>query len=415
MTLTTKVLIALGAGLAVGIAIAGSTNPTLHAIPGYIEPVGTIWVNALRMVVIPLVVSAIIVGINSLPDSSSLGRIGGRALALSLVMLVCAATFAVVVGPMLMSGLTVDPAASAAMRASAAAASADAVQSAQKIVGFKQWLIDLVPTNPIKSAADGAMLPLIVFTIALGIAITRIAQASRTQLLSVARAVLEASLTLVRWVLLLAPVGVFALTVPLANRLGLAAASAVLYFVVVVSSMCVAFSLLLYVVARVAGKQPFGAFARACAPAQAVAMTSRSSLIALPAMLEGADNHLSLPLAVRSFFLPLAGAVLRTGSAIMIPVAVIFMAKLYGIVLSPQQLLTIALMSVVTTFSVPGIPGGTIIVMVPVLLAANIPVAAVGLLLGVDTIPDMFRTATHVTADMAAASILARFEPETTD
>ena len=95
----------------------------------------------------------------------------------------------------------------------------------------------------------------------------------------------------------------------------------------------------------------------------------------------------------------------------MIPIGVLFMARLYGVDVTSQQLLTIALMTVVTTFSVPGVPGGTIIVIVPVLLAADLPVAAVGLLLGVDTIPDMFRTATHVTADMASATILARFEP----
>jgi proton glutamate symport protein len=116
-------------------------------------------------------------------------------------------------------------------------------------------------------------------------------------------------------------------------------------------------------------------------------------------------------LPIRSFFLPLAAATFKAGSAVMIPIGVLFMARLYGVDVSAQQLVTIALMTVVTTFSVPGVPGGTIIVMVPVLLAVDLPVAAVGLLLGVDTIPDMFRTGTHVTADMAAATILARFEP----
>ena len=95
----------------------------------------------------------------------------------------------------------------------------------------------------------------------------------------------------------------------------------------------------------------------------------------------------------------------------MIPIGVLFMAKLYGVHVSAPQLVTIAFLTVVTTFGVPGVPGGTIIVIIPVLLAADLPVAAVGILLGVDTIPDMFRTATHVTADMAAASVLARFEP----
>jgi Na+/H+-dicarboxylate symporter len=410
MTLTTKVLIGLGAGLAVGAAIASSDSATLHAIPAYLEPVGTIWVNALRMIVIPLVVSAIIVGINSLPDSQSLGRIGGRAFALCVLILVCAATYAVVVGPLLMAGLHIDPAASEAMRASASSASANAIHSAEKIVTFSQWLVDIVPPNPIKAAADGAMLPLIAFTVLLGMAITRIGAEHRGHLLKVMQATLDASLIVVGWVLLAAPVGVFALTVPLANKLGIAAAGAVVYYVVVVSGMCIAFCALLYVAARVFGKQGFANFAKACAPAQAVAITSRSSIVTLPAMLDGADRYLALPFPVRTFFFPLAASIFRAGSAVMIPVGAIFMARLYGVTLDVEQLATIAVMSIVTTFSVPGIPGGTIIVMVPVLLAAHVPVAAVGLLLGVDTIPDMFRTTTHVTADMAAASILARFE-----
>jgi proton glutamate symport protein len=410
MSLTTRVLLALVAGFALGLVIAGSSNPTLGAIPGVLAPIGTIWVNALRMIVIPLVVSAVLMGVTSLPDLGTLGRIGGRGLVLCLIMLVVAAGYAVVVGPILMSQLTIDPAAAASMRASAETASAEAVQSAQRITGAGQWLVDLVPANPIKAAADGAMLPLIVFTVLVGLAASRLGAAERASLIGGAQGVLATSLVIVRWVLAVAPIGVFALTVPVATRLGLAAAGAVLYYVAVVTAMCMFFSFLLYVVAWGIGGQPFRTFARACAPAQAVAMSARSSLVALPAMLEGADKLLRLPLPVRSFFLPLSVAVLRTGSAIMLPVGVLFMARLYGIDLGPAQLVTVALMSIVTTFTIPSIPGGTVIVMVPVLLAADLPVSAVGLLLAVDTIPDMVRTVTHVTADMAAATVLGRME-----
>ncbi len=409
--LTTKVLIGLAGGIALGVAITSSGSPALHILPGLLDPIGALWVNALRMTVIPLVVSAVLIGITSLPDSVSVGRIGGRALLLCLVILACGSGFAAVVGPILMTRLTIDPAAAAALRANASGMSADAVQNAQHIVGFGQWLVDLVPTNPIKAAADGAMLPLIVCTVLVGLATTHIGDESRARLVALAQAVLDAALVLVRWVLRAAPIGVFALAVPVATRLGLATAGAVLYYVVAVSLMCLAFTLAMYLVAHVLGKQPFRTFARACAPAQAVAASARSSLAALPAMLEGADAVLGLPLPVRSFFLPLAGAVFRAGSAVMLPVGALFMARLYGVDVNATQLVTIALMSIVTTFSVPAIPGGTIIVMVPVLLAANLPVSAVGLLLGVDTIPDIFRTIAHVTTDMAAASVLARFEP----
>lgn len=411
MSLTTRVLIGLTAGLALGIAISSSGNATLLRIPVWLDPVGSIWVNAMRMIVVPLVVSAILIGVNSLPDPRSVGRIGGRALVLALIMLTCAATFAVTVGPIAMSLLTIEPSAAEALRASASSTSGEVVQSTQKIVGLSQWLVELVPTNPVKAAADGAMLPLIVFTLLLGLAVARISVSGRDQILRVAQGVYEASLTLVHWVLALAPLGVFALTVGLATRLGLAAAGAVVYYVVVVCAMMIAFMILLYLAAWLIGRQPLATFARACAPAQAVAVSARSGLVTLPALLEGSDKVLHLPLAIRSFFFPIAVAIFKCGSAVMIPVGVLFMAKLYGVHVGAPQLVTIALMTVVTTFSVPGIPGGTIIVMVPVLLAADLPIAAVGILLGVDTIVDMVRTATHITGDMAAASILARYEP----
>jgi Na+/H+-dicarboxylate symporter len=407
--LTTKVLIALAAGLAAGAAIAASGNPALMAIPGYLEPLGTIWVNALRMVVVPLVVSAVIVGVNSVGDSRSLGRMGGQALAVCLAILASAAAFAVIVGPLALSALHVSPETAAAMRESAAASSSVAVQQAKTITGLRGWLIDLVPTNAVKAMADGAMLPVIVFTLFFAIAMTRIEDDARARLVAIANAVLATTITMIGWFLAVAPIGVFALTLPLAGRIGLAAAGAVAYYVIAVSVMLTAFMALLYLAAWIIGRQPLRAFGRACAPAQAVGASSRASMTALPAMLQGAEA-LGLPVTVRSFFLPLAAASLRTGSAIAIPMGVLFLARLHGVPIGGAQLATIGLMGMITTFSVPSIPGGTIIVMVPILMAADLPVASVGLLLGLDTIPDMFRTATHVTADMSAATILARYE-----
>jgi Na+/H+-dicarboxylate symporter len=413
MTLTSKVLIGLATGLAIGVAISATTSPVMQGLPAYLEPIGTLWVNALRMIVIPLVVSAILLGVTSLPDTRTIGRIGGRAFLLFLVVLVGAALFAVVVAPPVFSVLPIDAATAQSLRASVAAASGEAVENASRITGFRQWLIDLLPTNPIRAAADGAMLPLIVFSLIFGLGLTKATAVNRETFMRCVQAVMEASLTVVRWVLAAAPLGVFAITVPLAQRLGIAAAGAVGYYMIAVSLMCVAFMVLLYAIAIVLGRQSLSTFSRASASAQAVAFSSRSSLVSLPAMLEGSDTILRLPLSIRSFFLPLAVATFRAGGAIGIPVGVIFLARLYGVPLDAQQLATIALVSVLTTFSVPGIPGGSIIVMVPVLMAAGLPVDGIGLLLGVDTIPDMFRTTTNVTGDMAAATVLARYEQDT--
>lgn len=413
MSLTTKVLIALAAGLALGIAISASDAPALKALVPIIEPVGTLWINAIRMTVIPLVVGSIIVGVTSAPDPQTIGRIGGRALLLFVVLLVAAATFAAVVTPPLFARLPLDPAAMATLQETARAASAAAGESVGKIPTFSQWLVDLVPTNPVKAAADGAMLPLIIFSMMLGLGITQLSASSREVLQRFFRALADTALTLVRWVLVAAPLGVFALAVPLAAKLGVSAAGALLGYIVVTSVLCVVFALLvLYPLAAVAGKRSLLEFARGVFPAQAVAFSARSSLASLPAMMEAARTKLALPEQVASFFLPLAASTFRVGGALGITSGVLFIARLYGVELSLAQLASVVLTVVLTTFSVPGIPAGSIIVMVPVLMAAGVPVEGMGVLLGVDTIPDMFRTTTNVTGDMAAAAVVARGERE---
>ncbi|MDQ3389050.1 MAG: dicarboxylate/amino acid:cation symporter, partial [Gemmatimonadota bacterium] len=157
------------------------------------------------------------------------------------------------------------------------------------------------------------------------------------------------------------------------------------------------------------GRTSVGRFARATAPAQGIAFSSRSSLAALPAMIEGAAA-LRLSREIAGFFLPLSASLFRLGGAVALPAGVLFVARLYGVDLSVPQLVTVGVTSVLLTFSVPGIPGGSILIMAPVLLSAGLPVEGIGLLLGVDTIPDMFRTTTNVTGHMAAATILGSSE-----
>lgn len=406
-SLAAKVLIALVLGLAAGILISASGSVALARVVPWVEAVGTLWINAIRMTVIPLVVGAIIVGVASTPELKTVGSVGGRAILLFLVILFAAALFSVLIAPVALAFLHIDAEAAAALRASAAAASVTAVEGAQKISSARQWLIDLVPVNPIKAAADGAMLPLIVFAVAFGIAVTRVSEPSRATFLQFARALTEAALTLVRWILYVAPIGVFALSLAIAMKLGVSAAGAVVFYMVVVCVACSAFMALLYLVVWALARRNAPRFPRFWAPTQTVAFSSRSSLVSLPAMIESAES-MRQPLVIRSFFLPLAVATFRTGAAINIPIGVLFIAHLYGVDINTAQLLTIAVTAVVTTFSVPGIPGGSIIVMVPALLAVGLPVEGIGVLLAVDTLPDMFRTTTNVTGDLAVAALLSR-------
>lgn len=405
MSLTTRVLLGLAAGLAVGILLSILGNPSLVAAAGWIEPVGTLWVNALRMTIVPLVVAGLIVGAASAREARAIGRLGLRALVIFLVLVAAAAAFAVVVAPPLLGWLPISPEAAAALRNSAAATAPDLARTGA-VLDLRQWLIDLVPTNAFAAAVNGAILPLIVFALATGFAVSRIAAAERRAVVSVFRGIFDAMLTLVRWILELAPIGVFALALPLATRMGVAAAGAVVYYIVVVSVLLVLFVVALYPVAATVGRARLRAFARGVAPAQAVALSSRSSLASLPAMIDGGQKHLDFPETITSFFLPLAASMFRSGSAIGIPGGVLFIAHLYGVPLGPLQLLTVAITSALITFSVPGVPGGSILIMVPVLQAVGLPAAGVGILLGVDTIPDMFRTMANVTGTMTAATIL---------
>ena len=389
--------------------LAAAHSPALEHIVAIVEPLGAMFINAIRMTVIPLVVSSLIAGVAAAGSGRTIGAIGGRALVIFLIILFVGAVFSVLVATPILAQLDIDPAAAAALRASAEQRSGDAVETAKKIPTFAQWVVDLVPANPVKAAADGAMLPLIVFSLAFGLALTRLDASRRLSAVRFFHALADAMIVLVRWILAFAPLGVFALALPLAARLGLGAAGALLFYTVLVVVMCVVFmAAVLYPLAVIGGRVPLRQFARAAGPAQAVAFSARSSLASLPAMIEGARDRLAAPETITGFFLPLAASTFRAGAAIGPTVGVLFIARLYGIELGAAQLASIVLSVVLTSFSVPGVPAGSIVVMVPILLAAGVPVAAIGLLIAIDTIPDMFRTTTNVTGDMAVAAILAR-------
>ena len=411
MSLTLQVLIALGAGFALGLPLAGSESAAATAVFAILGPLGTVFINAIRMTVIPLVVSSLISGVTSAPDPRSVGRIGARAIGLFVVVVGLASAVGALLGTPLLALIPLDPASVDALRAGVAGGATTAAEGARNIPSASEWLVSLVPANPIRAAADGAMLPLIVTSVAFAVALMQVAPERRAAVVRVVEGVMDASLALVRAILRFAPVGVFALAVPLAAKMGTGALGAIVGYIVIVSSICVLFCLVVLYPAAVAfGKVKLGTFARAALPAQTIAFSGRSSLAALPAMLESVRDTLRLPSAIGSFLIPLASSMFRAGAGIGQTVGVIFLARLYGVDLGATELLTIAVTATVTSFSVPGVPGGSIIIMVPVLMAAGIPVEGVGILLGADTIPDMFRTTTNVTGHMTAAVILARGE-----
>jgi Na+/H+-dicarboxylate symporter len=269
-----------------------------------------------------------------------------------------------------------------------------------------QWFVDLVPANPIRAAADGAMLPLIVFAVAFGLALLSVEPTYRDSAVRFFRGVADAMLRIVRWLLVLAPLGVFALTLPLVARVGLVAIGALAFYVALIAATTTLFVLIvLYPAAAIFGHVSIDRFARAVLPAQAVAFSSRTSLAALPALIEGAQRRLGMTAESSGFLLPLASALFRVGASMGLTVGAVFIAHLYGVGLTIGQVVTATATAVLTSFSIPGIPGGSIIAMVPVLASVGLPAEGIGVLLGVDTIPDAFRTTANVTGQMAAAVI----------
>ena len=410
LSLSTRVLLALAVGVVFGLLLSRLDARIAGRFVGVIEPIGTLFVNAIRMTVIPLVVSLVIVGIAS-ADAASIARLGTRALLIATGFLVLSGCVGALVAPLVFSRIAIDSSAIAALRARtsgalAANAGADAVRGAP---GLAQWIVDLVPANPVRAAADGAMLPLIVFAIAFGLALLGVQTEYRDPVVRFFRGVSDAMLRLVRWILVLAPLGVFALTLPLVARLGLVAIGALASYVVLIAAVTTSFVLLvLYPAAAIFGRVSIARFARAVLPAQAVAFSSRTSLAALPALIEGAQRRLGMTAESSGFLLPLASALFRVGAAMGLTVGAVFVARMYGSDLTSKEVMTAAATAVLTSFSIPGIPGGSIIAMVPVLSSVGLPAEGIGMLLGVDTIPDAFRTTANVTGQMAAAVIAER-------
>jgi Na+/H+-dicarboxylate symporter len=367
-----------------------------------VEVLGTLWINAILMTIVPLVVSKLVVSIAGHDDVRAVGRSGWRAGALFIGLLTATGIATAAIMPSVFAQLPIDAAASAALRAGVSGPSAVATAGPPTMA---QWVVALVPTNPIRAAADSAMVPLLVFTVAFAFGVTRIPAALRQPLVLGFRAIDAAIAVLLGWIVRLSPYGVFALGLGLAMHVGTGIVGALAYYIIVSSGALVFFTALLYLVVWVgAGLSP-RRFARAAAPAQVVAFGTHSSAASLPAMIEAAEQRLGLSQTATGFVLPLALAVFKYSGPVWFIVVTFFVGRLYGIAIDPARAVAIVVASVATSFAVGAVPSGAALVVVPVLLAAGLPAEAMGLVLAVDPIPNGFRTVANVTG-MLAVSVL---------
>ena len=399
-----KVLIALVAALVIGVAIAASGNATLLHLVDAVVPIGTLWINAIRMTVIPLVFTLLITGVASASDMSAIGRIGGRTILVCFFLLIGVAIVSLVVAPLVFGLLPPN-----LSRPPLPAGAKEAVEqiATSGTPTFSEWLVTLAPPNPVAAAANGAIVPFIIFTLLLGLAIARSPDPARDRLVGFFAAFRDAMLTLVRWVIAVAPIGVFALLLPLAAKSGASLVGGVGFYIVVYSVAQLLASVVLYPVVALFGRVPIKRFAQAVMPSQLIAFSSSSSIAALPALVEGAERDLGISDRVAGFVVPITVSMFKIAAPLSWTVGALFIAWFYGITLHIQQLALLAFAGVFLTFAAPGVPRGAFLLLTPLFLAVNLPAEGIGILIAVDTIPDLFSTTFNVTGNLAAAALVA--------
>jgi Na+/H+-dicarboxylate symporter len=397
------VLLALVAGLAAGAWIRADGAQFTQAAE-IIEAFGGLWLNALRMTVVPLVFSLLVVGIASVSDAATTGRLATRAVLLFSVLLLFAGIYGVLATRGALALWPVDPGAAAAFIAGAGGAGAEVPPPPS----FISWLQGLAPSNPVKAAAESAILPLVVFAVFFGFAATRLEARLRAPLVDLFRAVSEAMVVIVRWVLLAGPFGVFALALGVGLRAGLGAAGTLFQYVAIVSAVTLGVTIIAWLFALVFGRQSIGKFSAAATPVWAIAFSTQSSLASLPAMIE-AGRTLRIPDHVIDLILPLAVAVFRFTSPVANLAVCFFVAHLYGIEPSLLQIVGAIVVAFGVSVGSVGLPGqiSFIASVAPIAMALGAPTELLGILLAVEVVPDIFRTLGNVTGDLAATSILA--------
>ncbi len=397
-----QIIGALIAGLGGGIALAALAPDWVATVTSWLDVIGALWLRGLQMTIVPLVVALLITGIVTSVAAARAGRLAGWSIGLFFSVLWGGAIMAAIVMPLLLSWFPIPAAAASTLAGSLAGMSAIG-----EVPPFAEFIKAMVPTNPITAAANDAILPLIVFTVVFAMAITRLEAGQRDTLSELFAAIGNAMLVIIGWVLRLAPIGVFALAFVVAARTGVGAIGVFVHYIAAVSAIGIIVWLAAYPLAIVGGRIAAGRFARAVLPAQAVAISTQSSLASLPAMLRGA-RMLGVRDTTADVTLPLAVALFRsTGPAMNLAVA-IYVAVLTGVELTPVTLGIGVAVAATTTLGAVSLPGSISFIssIAPIALAMGVPIEPLALLVAVETLPDIIRTLGNVTMDTAAAAVV---------
>jgi Na+/H+-dicarboxylate symporter len=401
------VLLSLILGLGIGAVAAklgdGIREPALQAS----GIVGGLWLNALKMTVIPLVVALLVVGIARGAEAARAGRIAGRSVLWIVIVCTASAIFGMVM-IQLLTGLFPLPQ-SAALALQAGLAGLDQGAAPAQMPGIADFFRAIVPDNVIAAAANDDVLPLVVFTLLFALAITRIGQQRRRSLVGLFEAIADTLLVIIGWVLWIAPIGVFALSFTVGASAGGAAFAGVLHYIVLVSAIGLAVTLAGYPIAILAGRIGAGTFTRSMIAPQSVAISTRSSLASLPAMLAAA-RLMGIREQVADVTLPLAVALFRaTGPAMNVAVA-FYVAHWLGYEPSLGQVLAATAVGAVMSYAAISLPGEISFIssIAPIAMALGVPIGPLALLVAVEMIPDIVRTLGNVTLDVAVTAAVDR-------
>lgn len=409
MSNAARILIALTLGLLLGIVATAMAPGIAKPVADIADPIGGLWLNGLRMTIVPLIVALLITGIAQTAEAARAGAIAGRAVVLIVLLMSASAVLGAVLMPLFLSIAPMPEASAAALRAALSTTTPPA-----PVPPFGEFLRALVPTNPIAAAASDAILPLIIFTGVFAFAVTRLPVETRGHLTNFFSALADAMIIVIEWVLKLAPIGVFALAFVVGARAGTSALGALLHYVVTVSSVGIVIALLAYVLAVVGGRVKLSAFAREIAPVQALAVSTQSSLACLPIMLKKSEA-LGVPERTAGVVLPMAVALLRaTGPAMNLAVA-LYVANWFGITLGPGQYAIAIVAAALTSMGAVSLPGQVSFVtsIAPICLLLGVPVEPLALLIAVEVLPDIFRTLGNAMMDVAATLTVSRQTGET--
>lgn len=401
--LTSKILIGMGTGIVLGLilrnAFPESDIVKDYITEGFLHVIGTIFISSLKMLVVPLVFISLVCGTCSLSEPSKLGRLGGKTLVFYLFTTAIALVVAIV------SAVLIHP-------GNASLASEKMEYIAKEAPSLSSVIINIVPTNPMQALSEGNMLQIIIFAVIFGFAIAHIGERGK-RVAALFEDLNEVIMRVVTLIMQLAPYGVFALMAKLALTLGLETfGSVVKYFFVVLGVLLVhAFIVYPTLLKLFSGLNPF-IFIRKMRDVQLFAFSTASSNATLPITIEASEHRLGVDNKIAAFTLPLGATINMDGTAIMQGVATVFIAQVFGIELSLTDYAAVVVTATLASIGTAGVPGVGLIMLAMVLNQVGLPVEGIALIIGVDRLLDMVRTAVNVTGDCVATVIIAKSEGE---